>query len=1143
MSGSHNFKEETGEMSFDGSGYLRVNVAAGGAGDGAILDGVSSSIKATVFDYTSSNPLAVVLRDTNGDYVSVGGGTQYTEDAASAADPVGTAVNLIRKDTPATITSTDGDNIAQRGTNYGAAYVQVVTSGGTYVDTFGGGTQYTEDAAAASDPVGTQLISRRRDTLSSEVSADGDVIAVNATAKGELYTAEQDFVSTNNSSTATLGSDGVFTGTAEDIRDYRAITVNVISNVASATNGLSLQWSSDNTNWDHSETYTVAAATGFSVQASCRARYFRVVYTNGGSAQASFRLQTILRRSDISPRKTRLGEVPSLQDPGILTQSVITGETTAGGGALVNVKVSPAGSVQVGGTVGLDAGTNNIGDVDVLTVPAPLNVTGGGVEASALRVTIASDSTGVLSVDDNGGSLTVDGTVAVTGVSTLAEQQTQTASLQLLDDTVFAEDVAHNTADKGIQSLLVRRDTASALGADNDYTPGTTNARAAQWVAIEDGAGGQITSFGGGTQYTEDAAAAANPVGTASILVRTDTPATQVDTDGDNIAQRGTNYGAAYVQLVTSAGAYIDSVGGGTEYTEDVATANPIVGKAIMIERDDVLSAVTPIEGDNIGLRGTAEGALWTQDFNSDAILADTTAIKTAVEILDNAISGNEMQVDVLTMPTVTVTATNLDVQSGGADLATTTQAGAIQTAVEIIDNAIHVDDAAFTLGTHSGVMMMGFAGTQSVNANDAGAIAMETDGAIHIHDGGNTITVDGTVAVTGVSTLAEQQTQTTHLSTIAGDTTSIQTSVELIDDTVAVLGTATYLEATTKGLVIGAVRRDADTTLVDTTNEITALQVDANGYLKVEIFDGGGSHTVDAAAGGLIIGDGTNPIVMLTDGADNVSNANNQLIVAGMTYAYDGTTWDRVTNGGGTEATAMRVTIASDSTGVLSVDDNAGSLTVDAPVGTPVNVQIGNASISAGVIDETGAAAVDALAVGGGTAHDAVDSGNPVKVGGVAVSGSASPTSVAAADRTRWIFNQHGIPYTMAGHPNLITREYDFGTAAQTDVNLAGALVAADERVYVTRFEAMVDNATTVDVSVRAGFGAASVPTASATGVSGMIGSHPGVAPGSGFICGSGAGVIAVGAAGEEPRLTSSAATTGNLHVIISYYLIDETP
>lgn len=36
-------------------------------------------------------------------------------------------------------------------------------------------------------------------------------------------------------------------------------------------------------------------------------------------------------------------------------------------------------------------------------------VTGGGTEATALRVTVASDSTGLLSVDDNGGSLTVDG--------------------------------------------------------------------------------------------------------------------------------------------------------------------------------------------------------------------------------------------------------------------------------------------------------------------------------------------------------------------------------------------------------------------------------------------------------------------------------------------------------------------------------------------------------------------------------------------------------------------------------------------------------------------------------------------------------------------------------------------------------------
>jgi len=39
---------------------------------------------------------------------------------------------------------------------------------------------------------------------------------------------------------------------------------------------------------------------------------------------------------------------------------------------------------------------------------AALSVVGGGVEATAQRVTIANDSTGVISVDDGGGSLTVD---------------------------------------------------------------------------------------------------------------------------------------------------------------------------------------------------------------------------------------------------------------------------------------------------------------------------------------------------------------------------------------------------------------------------------------------------------------------------------------------------------------------------------------------------------------------------------------------------------------------------------------------------------------------------------------------------------------------------------------------------------------
>lgn len=108
----------------DTNDALRVNVVAGGAGDGAILDGVSSSIKATVLDYANANPLAVRLSDTAGDYVSAGAGTQYTEDAAAAADPVGNALILVRTDTPSARTSANGDNVVACGTDKGELLVK-----------------------------------------------------------------------------------------------------------------------------------------------------------------------------------------------------------------------------------------------------------------------------------------------------------------------------------------------------------------------------------------------------------------------------------------------------------------------------------------------------------------------------------------------------------------------------------------------------------------------------------------------------------------------------------------------------------------------------------------------------------------------------------------------------------------------------------------------------------------------------------------------------------------------------------------------------------------------------------------------------------------------------------------------------------
>ena len=322
-------------------------------------------------------------------------------------------------------------------------------------------------------------------------------------------------------------------------------------------------------------------------------------------------------------------------------------------------------------------------------------------------------------------------------------------------------------------------------------------------------------------------------------------------------------------------------------------------------------------------------------NLNTSALALEATLqdIKTAVELLDDTVSGSELQVDVLTLPNIT--AINLDIRDlvnsdvvtaelSAVDNAvldaiaasvaaidtdtstiighvdgletligtTNTNTGAATTALQLIDDTVAVlGTATYSEGSSKGIVIGGVrrdadttlvnttnefapfqldvngylkveafsgetlpvsltsttitgtvaatqSGTWTLGANsgvDIGNVTINNAAgasAVNIQDGGNTITVDGTVSVTGVAT-------ETTLS-------SLLTSSQLIDDTIFVLGTDTYSEAVSKGQLIGAVRRDGDTPLAGTTNEISPLITDANGYLKVEIFDGGGSHTVD---------------------------------------------------------------------------------------------------------------------------------------------------------------------------------------------------------------------------------------------------------------------------------------------------------
>lgn len=339
----------------------------------------------------------------------------------------------------------------------------------------------------------------------------------------------------------------------------------------------------------------------------------------------------------------------------------------------------------------------------------------------------------------------------------------------------------------------------------------------------------------------------------------------------------------------------------------------------------------TPSRGGGGGGSSSSSGGLTNTELRASPIdvnaTIDTSAVATSAKQSDGSQktqlvdSGGEA---------ATVTGGKLDVNAsidttGLATTLTDTNTTAIKTAVEILDNAISGSEMQVD------VVAALPAGNNNIGDVDIASSALPT----------------------GAATSAKQDTQITAEQ-------AIQASVELVDDTVATLGTTTYTEATTKGITIGAVRRDADTTLVNTTNEVAPLQVDANGRLKVEAFSGE-----------------TLPVSLTST------------TVTGTVAVTQSGTWDEV----GINDSGNSITV-----------DNGGTFAVqDSTVAT----NTGTAATSLGVMDDWDNAASDGASVSGDVAHDAADAGEPVKIGGKAQ--TAPETGVADNDRVNAMFDIYG--------------------------------------------------------------------------------------------------------------------------------------
>lgn len=178
--------------------------------------------------------------------------------------------------------------------------------------------------------------------------------------------------------------------------------------------------------------------------------------------------------------------------------------------------------------------------------------------------------------------------------------------------------------------------------------------------------------------------------------------------------------------------------------------------------------------------------------------------------------------------------------------------------------------------------------------------------------------------------------------------------------------------------------------------------------------------------------------------------------------------------------------------------------------------------------------------AIAGDVAHDAVDSGNPVKVGGRAVAHGSSPAAVAAGDRTDWIFNRHGVPFVVGGHPNVVATGIRVAAADGAQSNVAIATVSAGMRIVATRVSAKVDGDTTAKPNVTVGFAAATLATPSTTAGAGVLADFLGITAGGGMVEGHGAGILGIGADGEDLRYTCESPTGGALTINTSHYAIE---
>jgi filamentous hemagglutinin len=456
----------------------------------------------------------------------------------------------------------------------------------------------------------------------------------------------------------------------------------------------------------------------------------------------------------------------------------------------------------------IDTDTGNLPTIETNTDFG--TVVGGGTETGALRVTIANNSTGVVSVDDNGGAITVDGTV--------------TADLGATDNAVL-DAIAASTA--AIETAVEGTLTVTGGGGGVEYTEDATDASITGTVAMMEVAGDAIEPLQGtvadGLLVNLGSNNDVTVTGTVDLGATDNAVLDNIDADLTTVIGHVDGIETSLGSIDTKTPALGQAL---------AAASVPVVLTAAQMTTLTPVSTVTANAGTNL---------------NTSALALETTAssIKTAVEIIDNAISGTEMQVDVLTMPTTTVQATNLDIR----DLSSASDTVTVHGDVGVVDQL------------------------DLTNSNPAAVAIVDGNGDQITSFGGGTQYTEGDTdaSITGTALMFESNTGTSAVSVVSN---SAPLPISDAGGSLTVDGTVTAELSATDNAVLDTIDAVLDTInakLVTGTDIGDVTINNAGGAAAVNIQDGGNSITVD---GSLTVDLGANNDVTVTSGAITETNS-----------------------------------------------------------------------------------------------------------------------------------------------------------------------------------------------------------------------------------------------------------------------------